>query len=71
MAINRIEQVAGNEGYIIEALNHILVMVREKMLLEFHVEKFNLFVDTDDAGVIKSLDKFLERVYQNIRLHFA
>lgn len=45
---------------LIEALQHMLVMVREKMLLPYHVESWNLMVDTDDAGVIKNLKEFLE-----------
>lgn len=42
-------------------------MVREKMLLPYHVERWNLMIDTDDAGVIKSLEDFLDEMYQMIR----
>ena len=37
------------------------------MLLPYHVEKWNLMIDTDDAGVIKSLEDFLDEMYQMIR----
>lgn len=67
---NKIENIRENKEYLIEALQHLLVMVREKMLLPYHVERWNLMVDTDDAGVVKSLDSFLEDVYQMIRDHF-
>ncbi len=69
--INQNVEIKGNEHYLIEALFHILVMVREKCLLPFHVERFNLFVDASDAAVIKSMDEFLDKVYEKIRLHFA
>ena len=45
----------------------MLIMVREKMLLPYHVEKWNLMIDTDDAGVVKNLEDFLEEMYQMIR----
>ena len=48
----------------------MLVMVREKMLLPYHVERWNLMIDTDDAGVIKNLKEFLEKAYEMIRNHF-
>lgn len=68
--VNKIDNIRENKDYLIEALQHMLVMIREKMLLPYHVEKWNMMVDTDDAGVIKSLDSVLEDIYQMIRDHF-
>ena len=52
-------------------MNHFLIMVREKMLLPHYVEKWNLFIDTDDLGAAKNLLDFLVFMYDNVRTHFA
>jgi L-cystine uptake protein TcyP (sodium:dicarboxylate symporter family) len=66
MNLSKLKQIKNFEKVIIEALNHILVMVREKMLVPYHVERFNLMVDTNDLGVIKNLGDFMDQVYLNI-----
>lgn len=58
-------------GFVLEALDHFLVMVREKMLLPYYCERWNLLIDTNDLGVMKSLEEFLNEIYDNIRTHFA
>ena len=69
--LSRIENLRENEGYILEALTHILVMVREKMLLPYHVEKWNLMIDTNDVGVMKNLTEFMNKMFNEVvRNHF-
>ena len=68
--LSKLSQIKNYEEIIIVAFNHILVMVREKMLLPHHVEKFNVMVDTSDLGVIKNLEGFLDLLYANIRENF-
>jgi hypothetical protein len=70
IVINRIEDLKANREFLVEALQHMLVMVREKMLLPYHVERWNLMIDTDDAGVIKNLKEFMEQIYSMVRDHF-
>lgn len=71
LALSRVPQLKDNEDYILEALNHFLVMVREKMLLPHYVERWNLLIDTNDMGVVKSIEEFLTTLYEDIRTHFA
>jgi hypothetical protein len=71
LSLSRVPDLRDNHEFIIEALNHFLVMVREKMLLPHYVERWNLLIDTNDLGVVKNLDIFLNEMYENVRVHFA
>lgn len=68
--LSRIENFRENFGAVVEALEHMLVMVREKMLLPYHVERWNLMVDTDDSAVFRNLKGFMEKIYERIKNNF-
>jgi len=68
--LSRIDNFRENKAYLLEALGHMLVMVREKMLLPYHVETWNLLVDTDDAAVFRNLKGFMDELYDMVQAHF-
>jgi len=70
LTLSKLTQIKNFEEIIIEALNHILVMVREKMLVPYHVERFNIMIDTNDLGVIKNLEDFLNKLWANLQDNF-
>lgn len=70
ISLNQIEDLRANEASLLEAFVFIITMVRVKMLLPYHVEKWNLLVDTNDVSVLKNIDEFLNKVYNIIQNHF-
>lgn len=67
----KIEAVRENQEFILEALLHFLVMVREKMLLPYYVERWSLLIDVNDVISFKHLQDFLNTIMGAIRRHFA
>ena len=41
-------------------------MVREIMLLPYHVEKFNILIDLDETSLLKQFENFAEEMYKNV-----
>lgn len=70
ISLSKISEIKANQEYLIEALEHILVMIREKMLLPYHVEKWNLMLDTDDVMAMKNIEGFLQALYDMVRDNF-
>lgn len=70
MTLSKLTQIKNFEDIIMEAINHILVMIREKMLVPYHVERFNIMIDTNDLGVIKNLEDFLNLLWTNLKDYF-
>jgi len=70
MILRKLNNFADNLPFIIEALLHTLVLVREKMLLSYHVEKWNLFVDCTNSNELASGANILGNIYEAIRSHF-
>jgi hypothetical protein len=69
--LGRIDSLKENQDFILEALLHFLVMVREKMLLPYYVERWSLLIDANDAISLNGLQEFLQGLMTTIRTHFA
>ena len=67
---DRIEQLKGNESFVVEALEHLLILIREKMLLPYYVERWSLLVDTSDSAINSNLNHLLDEVYGFVRNQF-
>lgn len=53
-----------------EAMQHILVLVREKMLMPHHLEKWIMILDTNDCSDLGNLNEFLTVISQTISDNF-
>lgn len=67
---NKLNSIADNLNAIIEALLHLLVLVREKMLVPYHVERWNLFLDCNGSNELASGKNILGKLYEAIRTNF-
>jgi len=55
---------------LIEAILHMMIMVKEKMLLPYYVEKLNLLIDTSHISLLKKIEEFFSRLWSKVRTHF-
>jgi hypothetical protein len=55
---------------IVEALMHILVLIREKMLMPHHLEKWMMILDTNDCEDLTHLNDLLTAVSEAISFNF-
>lgn len=55
---------------LLEALLHVLVLVREKMLLPHHLEKWTLILDTNKAPDLTNINDFFTDLSEKISEHF-
>lgn len=70
LVLSKAKDIQENLPLIIEALMHILVLVRRKMMLTFYIEQWNLFVDCSGSNVLSGGSDILNKVYQAIRDNF-
>lgn len=59
-----------NLEFLLEALEHILVLVREMMLLPYYIEKWSLVVDVLGNKSFKISENIFEKIYERIRDNF-
>lgn len=70
IVLKKVKNITQSIDYIIEALYHILVMVRERMMLSYYVEKWNLIVDCSGTNNLTAEGNILSKIYQSVRNNF-
>lgn len=68
--VSKLKNVQENMNFILEALMHLLILVREKMLLPYHVERWNLFVDCTGTTELSTGNNIMGQIYESIRANF-
>lgn len=70
LVLKKIKDVSTKIDFIIDALLHMLVMVRERMMLSYYIEKWNLIVDCSGTNSLTSEGNILSKIYQAVRNNF-
>lgn len=68
--LSKLKNLEADTDSTSEALSHVLVLVREKMLMPHHLEKWILILDTNNCSDLSYLNDFLLEISQNISDHF-
>lgn len=59
---SKVKNLQNQQKGLVEALSHILVLTREKMLLPHHIERWTMIIDVQNAAVQPSIDGFMKAV---------